>query len=182
MQKRRMIITLSLAVLLLSCEQHLTTAASSKSKASSIASKQENMQQHHQDDGCVFNLELPKPKVIAFWQQIKEGLTSNQKEQVMALIQYPLLVNSISLNATTLPDGSNRSELPTVKTRAYDRKEIDVNYSQLFTKKLIEKIKNADVNDVFCNYKGTMIAHGLLWAYPNQEGHLRITVLNQSEQ
>ena len=139
------------------------------------------MQQHNQDDGCVFKLDLPKTKVIAFWQQVKAGFTSNQKEQVMAQIPYPLRVNRISLNATTLPDASSSSELPTVKTRPYDQKEIDVNYSQLFTNRFIEKIKNADVNDVFCNDKGTMIAHGLLWAYPDQEGDLRITVLNQSE-
>jgi hypothetical protein len=47
---------------------------------------------------------------------------------------------------------------------------------------VVARIGAADPREVFCNYQGTMLGLGVVWARPNAEGELGVITINRGRE
>ncbi len=105
-------------------------------------------------DLCQHNLGISSASVSAFWKNVQQAVAKEDKRRIEALLSFK--------------SGAFKSPA-----------DFQARYATLFTPAVRKAVAAASTADPFCNYRGTMIADGALWAGPEQANQLRIIAINK---
>lgn len=83
---------------------------------------------------------------IQFIEHLQTAIKTDNKRMIANMGNYPILFNYHS-NKIYIRHKNNFIKM----------------YPKIFSSKMKAEIINQDPNDIFCNYKGAMIANGMIW-------------------
>lgn len=99
----------------------------------------------------------------AFLAQLQAAVQSNNKEQIEAMINYPLLV---------LRSGK--------RSRIQKKQAFLASYGQIFTSPVREAVLHQTGQCLFGNSSGAMVGNGEVWFREQAPGQWKIITINQS--
>ncbi len=97
---------------------------------------------------------------VRFFTEFQRRLSKGDRAGVTQMLSFPLRVY--------------RPRLLQIRTPA----EMTRRFDEVLTPAAIEKVKNADPRLAFCNWRGTMLGSGVVWA-DVRGGHLAVIAVNQ---
>ena len=100
-------------------------------------------------------------EIESFLKKIKTAFVNEDKIWISKNIKYPI-------NVTILKK----------KVKIKTAKDFISKYSKIVNEKYKNDIKNSCICDIFSNWRGAMIANGLVWINQYENGGLKITALN----
>ncbi|MEO1070164.1 MAG: hypothetical protein AAFW95_13770 [Cyanobacteria bacterium J06638_6] len=98
--------------------------------------------------------------IVSFFDRFQAQVLLADADAVAAMMHYPLRVNSMDRSFA-------------------DPTELLESYDSVFSAELVEKVRAADPDSVFCNDQGTMLGNGSVWAYPEMDSTLKVIAINQ---
>jgi hypothetical protein len=130
-------------------------------------------------DGCLLNLGISSANVSAFWRDVKGALKKRNLSRVDDLSELPLRVNheGVPANRAGVPCSPDvrRCDGPHA---LIERADLRGNFAKIFPSELLAQIESSPAEETFCNYQGTMLGRGQLWATVNAAGQLKLNVVN----
>lgn len=100
---------------------------------------------------------------VNFVKECQAAVKLDDAQKIANLVDYPLRVNFSSNGKVDYKSIANK-------------KQFIKNYNAIFTKDLKLKLLKQDPANIFCNYKGAMIADGSLWFAEKSKKMLIIAV------
>jgi hypothetical protein len=132
----------------------------------SYAETAETISIHSLQKACGFN-GIDYAQSVKFVTQLKLALVNDNKLMMAKMGDYPIRLNY-----------NNQSKISYAAIR--NQQEFIKLYDKIFTIKMKNKILHSNSQNVFCNYKGAMIANGIIWFRTNTT-QTRFFAINQGE-
>jgi hypothetical protein len=100
---------------------------------------------------------------VKFQQAFVTAARKNDRTAIVSLVRYPLHVNVASSNHFVIKDAAT----------------LQARYQSVFTPHVLDAIKQADPQNVFCRMGMSMLGSGVIWATVDKHDVLKAQVINQ---
>ena len=108
-----------------------------------------------------YGMGVKNQEVEKFFNSVKKSFVGNDAKWLSENIAYPINVKIGKKN-----------------TLIKNKQQFISNFGKIAHQKFVDDIKNSSSCDIFSNWRGAMIANGLIWANEIDSGDIKITAIN----